>query len=388
MRFFIAIVLGGLAGMTRFPFILTCADCVSSIFMRSLKFISLPLIFLSILATISGFQEKEKVFHLGSKTVKKTLLTTVLSATVALIFFEIIHPVSVQKTAHVSVKATSYLEEFIKIFPDNILRPFLDGHVVGIVIIAFLLGLVTLSLEEKHRATLHHAFQSFFVLFMTLTQWIVKVMPLAIFAFVTLFIAQPHESSKDFALYLSVILLSNGVHALVVLPTLLKMQGISPFKTAKGMFSALSVAFFSKSSAAAMPLAIECAEKNLKVSPQVSRFTFPLCTTINMNACAAFILITVFFVAQSYGMVFTWVDKIVWIGVATLAAVGNAGVPMGCYFLTSALLSGLDVPLELMGAILPFYALIDMFETAVNIWSDSCVTVSIDHELKQSEGAS
>ena len=69
---------------------------------------------------------------------------------------------------------------------------------------------------------------------------------------------------------------------------------------------------------------------------------------------------------------------VLWILIATVAAVGNAGVPMGCYFLTSALLATMDVPLGLMGVILPFYALIDMLETAINIWSDSCVAAIVD----------
>ena len=70
---------------------------------------------------------------------------------------------------------------------------------------------------------------------------------------------------------------------------------------AKGMFPALSVAFFTKSSAAALPMAIRCAEENVGISRRVASFTLPLCTTINMNACAAFILITVLFVSMSQG---------------------------------------------------------------------------------------
>ena len=65
---------------------------------------------------------------------------------------------------------------------------------------------------------------------------------------------------------------------------------------AKGMMPALSVAFFTKSSSAALPMAIRCAQDNVKMAPKVANFTLPLCTTINMNGCAAFILITVLYV--------------------------------------------------------------------------------------------
>lgn len=381
-RLMAAVILGIIAGYLNHPYINTFAKCLSDIFIRSLKFVSLPLISLSILSTVSGFSEKNVFFKLGSKVVKNTLLTTIFSAIVALFCYETIQPARFIKTSSSLAKQTHYMDELIKIFPDNFLRPFLEGQVVGIVIIAVFLGLATLSLSEDHRKTLHNGFQSLFLMFLKVTQWIVKVMPLAIFGFVTLFISEPKNNFSDFALYLAVVFMANGVHALIVLPVYLKLKGLSPFKTAKGMMPALSIAFFSKSSAAAMPVAIECAENKLKISSQVSRFSFPLCTTINMNACAAFMLITVFFIAQSYGMTFSWFDKIIWIGIVTMAAIGNAGVPMGCYFLASALISSMNLPLELMGAILPFYAIIDMFESAINVWSDSCVTAVVDHDMK------
>jgi Na+/H+-dicarboxylate symporter len=149
------------------------------------------------------------------------------------------------------------------------------------------------------------------------------------------------------------------------------------------MLPALSFAFFSKSSTAAMPVAIDCAEQQLKVDPKVARFSFPLCTSINMNACAAFILITVLFVSQSYGMNFSVLEMLSWIVIATVAAIGNAGVPMGCFFIASALLTTMNMPLTLMGVILPFYALLDMLESAINIWSDACVTMVVDEKSKR-----
>ena len=90
---------------------------------------------------------------------------------------------------------------------------------------------------------------------------------------------------------------------------------------------------------------------NVKMAPKVASFTLPLCTTINMNGCAAFILTTVLYVAMSHGMVFSPMELILWIFIATLAAVGNAGVPMGCYFLASAFIAAMDVPMTIMGII-------------------------------------
>ena len=73
---------------------------------------------------------------------------------------------------------------------------------------------------------------------------------------------------------------------------------------------------------------------------------------------------------------------ITWLFIAVLAAVGNAGVPMGCYFLTLSLMSSIGAPLGLMGVILPIYTIIDMIETAENVWSDSCVAAMTDRDIR------
>ncbi len=130
-------------------------------------------------------------------------------------------------------------------------------------------------------------------------------------------------------------------------------------------------------------MAMRCAEENVKLSKKVASFTLPLCTTINMNACAGFILTTVLFVSMSNGVVYSPVEMVIWIAIATIAAVGNAGVPMGCYFLSSAFLAAMNVPLNILGMILPFYTLIDMLESSINVWSDSCVAAVVNKEVEQ-----
>jgi Na+/H+-dicarboxylate symporter len=122
-------------------------------------------------------------------------------------------------------------------------------------------------------------------------------------------------------------------------------------------------------------------EKNLNVSPTVSRLVLPLCTSINMNGCAAFIFATVIYLMQNHGVDITLMTMMGWIVMATVAAIGNAGVPMGCFFLSASLLTSMNVPIEILGLILPFYSVIDMIETSLNVWSDACVTQVVDQKI-------
>lgn len=103
-----------------------------------------------------------------------------------------------------------------------------------------------------------------------------------------------------------------------------------------------------------------------------------------MNGCAAFIAVTSLYVLQNGGMEITLGAMATWICIAVISAIGNAGVPMGCYFLTLSLMTGMGAPVAVMGIILPIYTIIDMIETAENVWSDSCVCAMTGHDTEPS----
>lgn len=391
-QFALAVILGLITGYISNPALFAVAGVVSEIFMNLLKLVSLPIIFLSIVSTACGMESVTEVKSLGKKVITYTLLTTVIAAAVALLLFVVVNPVgspeiASESVAIISQNQPSYLSYLLQTIPSNIIKPFNENNAVGVLLLAILLSVSILSLPNHNRKTLHSVFSSLYAAIMKITIWIVQFMPIAIWAFLSLFIKdfQQGLELKSLALYLFCVVAANCIQGLVVLPVFLKLKGISPWALAKAMTPSLWVAFFTKSSAAALPTAIRCAEENAGISPKVAHFSFPLCTSINMNGCAAFILTTVLFVGMSQGLTFSGVEMVGWVFIATIAAVGNAGVPMGCYFLSGALLASMNVPLNILGVILPFYTFIDMLETALNVWSDSCVTAVVNKELTVEE---
>lgn len=387
-RIALATVLGLLAGYLNLPAIDAVAEAVSEVFINLLKLVSLPIIFLSIVSTASGMDSVSEIKSLGKRVIKYTLTTTMIAASVALILFVTINPVSTHMQSQLVesqevVHQGSYYSYLIKSIPSNIIQPFSESNVIGVLFIALMLSLATLSLPQEKRKVLHSFFSSLYSAIMKVTSWIILLMPFAIWAFITLFFKDFRQGLeiKSLALYLACVLSANLIQAFIVLPLFLKIKGVAPLKMLSAMFPALSVAFFTKSSSAALPMAMRCAEERAGMSPKVASFTLPLCTTINMNACAAFILITVLYVSMSNGVLFSGAEMFLWIFIATIAAIGNAGVPMGCYFLSGAFLAAMNVPLNILGVILPFYTMIDMLESAINVWSDSCVAAVVDREV-------
>ena len=221
-------------------------------------------------------------------------------------------------------------------------------------------------------------------LLFALIRALLRALPVGILAFSAQLSAQIEAGVIVGSLgkYVAVVLGGNAIQFFIILPIFLLLRGLNPLHVFRKMFPAIAVALFTKSSAGTLPVTLASAENNLKVNPRVSRFVLPICTTINMNGCAAFILVTSLFVMQNAGFELTLGTMITWLFVAVLAAIGNAGVPMGCYFLTLSLMSSLGAPLGIMGIILPIYTIIDMIETAENVWSDASVCAMTDHDLK------
>lgn len=382
----IAALLGIGTGIKLNQFFISLAEIVSTLTIKTLQLISLPIIFLSIIATLGGMESLKKIQKMGTKVLKYTLITTIAASSIALALYLLVSPVrSVAMGTAEQIVQPSLLTTLLNIYPSNIVQAFVENNVMGIVLIAGALGIAILSLPEEQRKPVHHLFSGLFSAFLKIAGFMIKFLPIGVWAFMALFAREVatngFEKYTPFLLYLVVVIGANLIQGFVFLPALLKIKGISPIATAKGMSHALTTAFFSKSSNATLPITMSNLEENLKVPRHITSFTIPLCTTINMNGCAAFILTTVLFVSMSSGVVVSLPSMLLWVLIATLAAIGNAGVPMGCYFLSGALLSGMGVPLELLGLILPMYTLIDMIETALNVWSDACVTTVIAKEL-------
>jgi Na+/H+-dicarboxylate symporter len=393
MIYTIAIVFGIFCGMSGVGILQNTGLLVSEVFIKIFKFISLPIISLSIIVVLSQFSAKAGMHKIWQHTLLYTITTTLIAAIVAcglylIILPQNINPIAAEDVIAPTMAQSGYFEYLLNIIPANIFSPFVEHQVMGILLISMVVGIAIRYIKDKSsRKTMTNFFKGAHGIFVVITGWVVAIIPLALFGFITATVVELKSGINLSGIggYLAVIVLANLIQGLVVLPLWLKSNGIAPFKTMRGMSSALSIAFFSKSSAGTLPVTIENAENNLGIRPKVSRFVLPLCTTINMNGCSAFIFATVIYLMQNNGIDISLSTMLAWIVIATIASVGNAGVPMGCFFLSASLLASMNVPIVLLGLILPFYAIIDMLETSLNVWSDSCVASVVDKKIDQIE---
>jgi Na+/H+-dicarboxylate symporter len=388
--YFIAIALGIFSGLSNIPLLQNFGLLISDIFIKIFKCISLPIIALSLIVTLSSYRSDGGMHTLWRKTIFYTLSTTLIAAALSCVLYLIIAPGNVHNVGTELIapvaSSTNYFDHLINLIPSNIFSPFLEHQVLGVLFVGMIMGIAIRYIDDTDaRHTITAFFKGAHGVFLVITNWVVKIIPLGLFGFITATVVQLREGMEisGIGAYLGIVVLANVIQGLVILPIWLLANGIHPFKAMKAMLPALSLAFFSKSSAGTLPVTMKTAENNLKINPRISRFVLPLCTTINMNGCAAFIFTTVIYLMQNYGLEISLGTMVTWIFIATIAAIGNAGVPMGCFFLSASLLASMNVPIALLGIILPFYSIIDMIETALNVWSDSCVAIVIDEQAKE-----
>lgn len=389
-----ALILGAILGWLQIGALNELFNFIATVFTRLFQFIAVPTIALAVITTLAALGARKDTKKIFAHAVTYTLATTISAAAVALFLFLWIAPESLPTDLALSgasavpadkLGSLSYYDHFLTVIPNNILQPFLAGNVLSVMLIAAAVGLALAFMPKtENRAVLLKGLQGLQELLFTLIRALIFVLPAGILAFAAQLSAQIEAGVIVGALgkYTAVVLGGNVIQFFVVIPLFLLLRGLNPLYVFKKMAPAVAVALFTKSSAGTLPVTLASSETRLGVNPRVSRFVLPICTTINMNGCAAFILVTSLFIMQNAGYDLSLGTMITWLFIAVLAAIGNAGVPMGCYFLTLSLMSSIGAPIGLMGIILPIYTIIDMIETAENVWSDSAVCAMTDHDLE------
>lgn len=390
-----ALILGAILGALGIEVLNGMMNFVATVYTRLFQLLAVPTIALAVITTLSSLGNQADTGKIFRHAIVYTLLTTIAAAAVGLVLYNIVAPGNLPTDMVLSgtselpqnLEQTFYYDHILGVIPNNIIKPFAEGNVLSILLLAAAAGIALAKMPQSNKKdVVVKGLLGLQDLLFMLIRGLIWALPLGIVAFAAQLSAQFSAGivMDSLGKYVAIILGGNVIQFFIVLPLFLLARGINPVRTLSKMMPAVLMALFTKSSAATLPVTMNTAETRMGVSNKVSRFVLPICTTINMNGCAAFILVTSLFLMQNGGIQLSLSTMILWLFISVLSAVGNAGVPMGCYFLTLSLMSGMNAPIGIMGIILPIYTIIDMIETAENVWSDSCVCAMVDKDMQKS----
>ena len=361
------------------------------LFMKGLKMVIIPLILTSIASGVANIGGTKDLGKLGAKTMGYYILTSLFAITTGLVMVNLIKPGLgadlglVQKVDGLDAASGSFGSTIMNIIPENIFAAFANSQMLSVIFFALLLGFFTTKLPANHKKYLTDGINAGFELMMKITNFIIKFTPYGVFGIVAVIVAEQAESpdrliaiSQRLGLYMFAVLAALFIHAFITLPLILKFVAkVKPSLHFKSMRVPLITAFSTSSSSATLPLTMDAMENKAGVSNKITSFVLPLGATINMDGTALYECVAAMFIAQAYGIELTFLQQVIVVATALLASIGAAGIPMAGLVMISVILSAVGLPLEGIGLILAVDRILDMFRTSVNVWSDSCGTVTI-----------
>ncbi|MBE9467603.1 MAG: dicarboxylate/amino acid:cation symporter [Bacteroidetes bacterium] len=370
-----------------FPEYVVYVSWMGDLFIRGLKMVIIPLILSSIISGITNIGSAKNLGRIGLKTLLYYFLTSTLAIVTGLLFVNIIKPgvgaeLGLSQTVDgLGVNSDSFGTTMMNIVPTNIFVAIVENKMLSIIFFAVLFGFFITKTKNTHRIFLTDLFNSVFDVMMKITMFVIKFTPLGIFGIIVKVVSENDnlaELGSRMGIYMATIFLALVVHSFITLPLLLKVIGkANPLKHFNAVKTALLTAFSTSSSSATLPLTMSAVENKSGVSNKITSFTLPLGATVNMDGTALYELIAAIFIAQAYGIDLSITAQIIAVFTALLASIGAAGIPMAGLVMITIVLTAIGLPLEGVGLILAVDRILDMFRTAVNVWSDTCGAVII-----------
>ncbi|UCC97221.1 MAG: dicarboxylate/amino acid:cation symporter [Phycisphaerales bacterium] len=352
---------------------------VGDIFIRLLKAIIIPLILASMVAGIVSLGDVRKLGRIGLKTLLYYMATTTLAVVVGLVVVNLMEPgagvdIGTETGSEAASGEVPSIASIIEdIVPANLFDAMAKDKVLSIIFFALLLGVAISSIAEKGKPLVAF-FEAFNAVMMKITGWIMHLAPFGVFALMAHTIGTMGLSVwKPLALYMATVALGLVIHAFITLPILLHtFAKYSPVKFIRDVFTAVATAFSTASSAATLPITMDCLQENTGVSNKVTSFVLPLGATVNMDGTALYEAVSAIFIAQAYGIDLHLGQQLIVMITATLASIGAAAIPGAGLITMVIVLKAVNLPLEGIGMILAVERLLDMLRTAVNVWGDAC----------------
>ncbi len=356
---------------------------LGNVFIRLLKMIIVPIIFSSLVVGVVSLGSVQSLGRLGTRTFLYYMVTTIMAVMIGLIVVNFIKPgfdTNVDLALFTSNPIVDSLNHEVSvvsvitdIVPSNIISAIATENMLGIIFFSILFGTALLSLDIKG-GTVKQFIEEFNNLFLKITDWIMKLSPIGVFALIATMVGQTGFAIfKPVAFYVATVLIAIAIHLLFTLSSILIIVArYSPVTFFQKIFPAIATAFSTDSSIATLPVTMECLEKNVGISKKVVGFIAPLGATVNMDGTALYEAVAAVFIAQVVGIDMTITQQIIVMLTAVLASVGAAGIPSAGLVTMVIVLKSVNLPLEGIGILLAVDRILDMFRTSVNIISDSC----------------
>jgi proton glutamate symport protein len=376
--------------------ILPLFDFLGTIFINMLKMVVVPLISASIITGVATLGSGRDLGRLGIKTLAFYVITTLLAVLTALTLVNLVEPgivngepakallaleaqaqdVSAVVKQHAS---TGVLDTLLGIVPSNVIEAAADNKLLGVMFFSILFGFFLARIEMPYRQAVLDFWQGLFRVMMRITHFVMSLAPVGVFGLTARVIAKSgvHAAGPILA-FGACVAIGIVLYALIVIPLLMRLVGVTrPYRLFSAMSPALLTAFSTASSAATLPLSLECLEKRANVSERIASFVMPLGTSINHVGSALYECAGAMFIAQAYGLHMTFGAQFTVVILALITSMGIAGIPAASLVAIALILNAVGLPAEGVGVLLVLDRILDMARTSLTVFADAACSVIV-----------
>ena len=374
-----------------------------TIFINLLKLIAIPLILASLIKGVSDLQDISKLSQMGGRTILTYVTTTLIAVTIGLILVNTIQPgksISVEtrqelveayagdadqkREAAAKQQEAGPLQALVDIVPSNIFAAATNNrNMLQIIFFALFFGIGMILLPQETSKPVKDFFDSFNAVILKLIDMIMMAAPYGVFALLAALVVEAPSLELFQALALYAITLLLGLAAMIVVYSIIVkiFTGRSPSTFFKGIAPAQLLAFSTSSSAATLPVTMECVEENLGVDKEVTSFVLPIGATINMDGTSVYQGVAAVFIAQAFGLDLSLSAQLGIIFTATLASIGTAAVPSAGIVMLVIVLAQAGIPEAGLALIFAIDRPLDMCRTIVNVTGDAAVSMLVGKSI-------
>ncbi len=374
---------------------------IGDIFIRLLSMIAVPLVLASLTVGAASLGNVKKFARIGGKTLAFYLTTTAFAITIGLVIANVIQPgthmspdTKERLISAYSGDASSKLEnvvnysiadQIVEMVPKNPVHAIANSQMLQIVFFALMLGLMLNMISKKKAESVIGFFDGLSDAMIKMVDVIMYMAPIGVFALISATIGEfGFDILQTLIWYAIAVLLGLLIHTFGTYALILKIfTKLKIFTFYKAIRRVQTIGFSTSSSAATLPVNMECCQDNLGVSKSITSFVLPLGATINMDGTALYQGVAAVFIAQVFGMHLTIAQQLTIVFTATLASIGTAPVPGVGLIMLIIILKSVGIPEVGIALILGVDRILDMSRTVTNVTGDATATVVIASSEKE-----
>ncbi|MBX3028350.1 dicarboxylate/amino acid:cation symporter [bacterium] len=366
---------------------------IGRIFLRLLFMLVLPLIVSALALGVAELRDLHELGRIGLKTLAYTVAVSSVAVLIGIVLVNLIRPGdglsphlrdqltarAVPPAAGALAGGASGVDFLVQLVPSNLIKAMTDGDMLAVMVFALFLGVGLVMTRTDAARAFTRGLQGLYDVTMHMLGLVIRVAPYGVACLLFSLTARlGYDILRQLGWFVLTVVLGLALQQFGVYAASVRfLGGMSPRTFYRGVRPAMITAFSTASSNATLPTALEVAEENLRLPPQVSRFVLTLGSTANQNGTALFEGVTVLFLAQFYGVQLGLPQQILVVFICILGGIGTAGVPAGSIPVIAMILGMIGVPPDGIGIILGVDRLLDMCRTTVNVTGDLAAAVVV-----------